>query len=80
MGFFLGLLSSGQKFHFRSADSCYLRKLACLSRNLLNEQEIKYIYIWISTKLDSVMIRDVFTGALIQILSSGFPYISTSSR
>ena len=44
MGFFLGLLSSGQKFHFRSADSCYLRKLACLSRNLLNEQEIKYIY------------------------------------
>ena len=40
MGFFLGLLSSGQKFHFRSADSCYLHKLACLSRNLLNEQEI----------------------------------------
>ena len=40
MDFFLGLLSSGQKFHFCSADSCYLHKLACLSRNLLNEQEI----------------------------------------
>ena len=59
MGFFLGLLSSGQKFHFRSADSCYLHKLACLSRNLLNEQEIAKKYG--SLQKDSAMIRKVFT-------------------
>ena len=59
MGFFLGLLSSGQKFHFRSADSCYLHKLACLSRNLLNEQEIAKKYG--SLQKDSAMIRNIFT-------------------
>ena len=58
-GFFLGLLSSGQKFHFRSDDSCYLHKLACLSRNLLNEQEIPKKYG--SLQKDSAMIREVFT-------------------
>ena len=59
MGFFLGLLSSGQKFHFCSADSCYLHKLACLSRNLLNEQEIAKKYG--SLQKDSAMIRKIFT-------------------
>ena len=74
MGFFLGLLSSGQKFHFCSADSCYLHKLACLSRNLLNEQEIAKKYG--SLQKDSAMIRKVFTEEIdSNPYKSGLPFV-----
>ena len=72
MDFFLGLLSSGQKFHFCSADSCYLHKLACLSRNLLNEQEI-------TKNMDHFKRTARWSGTflqrkLIQILRGGLPF------
>ena len=81
MGFFLGLLSSGQKFHFRSADSCYLHKLACLSRNLLNEQEI-------TKNMDHFKRTARWSGTflqrrLIQILRGGlrlYIFVSTNNR
>ena len=81
MGFFLGLLSSGQKFHFCSADSCYLHKLACLSRNLLNEQEI-------TKNMDHYERTARWSGTflqrrLIQILRGGlrlYIFVSTNNR
>ena len=73
MGFFLGLLSSGQKFHFCSADSCYLHKLACLSRNLLNEQEItKNMDQYKRTARLSAKLTQ---RRLIKILRSGLPFV-----